>query len=134
MRHGHGIAGEPTDEYHVVGFQLAPPGWVIVLLGPGGEWAERPMPGWLIEEAVSYRGGIPVPKREQYSRPWRRVVAASHSRDEMRPASEVFAEMGFWKVLAPSDPETTGEEIEQELAHRKRIQRARHLAGEKLGP
>lgn len=102
--------------FRTIDFRPAPAGWRVLVLDTTGVLAERAMPGWLIQEAVSTDedGGIWHDHPEDRVR----IITAAISADEgaLHPARSL---MDFWCVLGPDDPVPTADDAMAEVTRRK---------------
>lgn len=125
---GRHHAGD-TALWHVDGFLPAPAGsWQIVALDEHGTVTYQQLPGWLVEEEVTYdiATGLPLTESFQPCRPFRRVVAAAHVHGELVAVYE--AVWGFWKVISTAAPRPTPEQVKRELEHRDQLRAATEKA------
>jgi hypothetical protein len=109
-------------QWHTVDFQPAPYGWTIVCLDERGTVTTRPLPGWVVQEAVAYDSNGVSPEHEQPPRPLTRVIAAAHVEAELHAVYDAVPH--FWRIDPPSTPKPTAGEITRELERRAAVERA----------
>jgi hypothetical protein len=98
-----------------IDFRAAPPGWRAVYLSADGDVRVEHIAGWLIQEEELYgHSGRKHPRED--TRPEdrdRRIVPAFQDAADL---IEVGAVDGLWRIVAPGEPDPTGEEIREVAA------------------